>query len=273
MLAQDRLGIVIVNYRTPDLTIRCVQSILRNKLAKPSDIIVVENGSNDDSFSRINRNLPDIHIIESESNRGFGGGVNLGISNSQREFVLVANPDTYFSHEIMQAIYFLDNNTDVGVVGLDLVYPGNERQYSGRRFYTLLDIFLRRSPLGNKWPFRGRVEEHLMKEYWGSEEPFDAEWVMGAAFIVRRDVYTLIGGMDERYFLYLEDVDMCARVWRAGYRVVCIPGVTAVHDHQRTSASGVSSWAARRHLESLLLFRTKFRVPIVRRPGIAGLWR
>ncbi|MEO6145865.1 MAG: hypothetical protein ABIP04_02180, partial [Sulfuriferula sp.] len=66
---------------------------------------------------------------------------------------------------------------------------------------------------------------------------------------------------------------LCARVWQAGFRVVCVPGVQLVHDHQRTSAAGPLSWAGRLHLQSLMRFRRKFHVPLFRPPGISGLWR
>jgi N-acetylglucosaminyl-diphospho-decaprenol L-rhamnosyltransferase len=161
----------------------------------------------------------------------------------------------------------------VGLVGLDLVYPGGERQYSARRFYSLLDVLGRRLPLGRYWPVKARIDRHLMRTAWDSGAPFEAEWVMGTGFVVRRELFLKLHGMDEAYFLYMEDVDLCARVWQSGAKVICVPGARLVHDHQRSSAAGPLSWAGRLHLQSLLRFRQKFHVPLVRQPGVAGLWR
>ena len=266
---------VIVNYRTPDLTLKCVESIVRLGIAAPQDIVVVENASPDDSFERLSRELMEgVRLVHSTTNGGFGAGVNLGAAACDLEFILVLNPDTYFEDiSIQRVIALFDSEPDVGIVGLDLVYPDGARQFSARRFYSLLDVAGRRLPIGQHWPLKPRIDRHMMLSAWDADQPFDAEWVMGTGFIVRRALFNDIGGMDEAYFLYMEDVDLCARVWQAGFRVVCVPGVRLVHDHQRTSAAGPLSWAGRLHLQSLMRFRRKFHVPLFRPPGISGLWR
>jgi N-acetylglucosaminyl-diphospho-decaprenol L-rhamnosyltransferase len=96
---------------------------------------------------------------------------------------------------------------------------------------------------------------------------------MGTGFVVRRSIFEELSGMDEAYFLYMEDVDLCARVWHSGYRVVCVPGARLVHEHQRQSAGGLMNRASRYHLQSLLRFRNKFRVPLTFPPGINGIGR
>lgn len=271
---RGRLNAVIVNYRTPDLTLKCVASILAHGVAAPEDVVVVENASPDDSHARLAAELPGVRLIRAASNGGFGAGVNLGAAACEREFVLVLNPDTYFEDTSLDtALALLDRRPEVGLAGLDLVYPGGERQYSARRFYSLLDVLGRRLPLGRYWPVKGRIDRHMMRAAWADGAPFDAEWVMGTGFVVRRALFEALGGMDEAYFLYMEDVDLCARVWQAGARVVCVPGARLVHDHQRSSAAGPLSWAGRMHLKSLRRFMGKFRVPLVRQPGVEGLWR
>ncbi|WP_341677878.1 glycosyltransferase family 2 protein [Niveibacterium sp. SC-1] len=269
-----RVNAVIVNYRTPDLVFKCVASIEAQGIALGQDIIVVENASPDDSFARLEAGLSGQRLIKSEHNGGFGAGVNLGAAAADKEFLLVLNPDTYFeSDSVSDVVAMLDTDPGVGLVGLDLVYPTGERQYSARRFYSWADIVGRRTPLGRYWPLRGRIDRHLMTQAWMPGQPFDAEWVMGTGFIIRRDLYGYLGGMDEAYFLYMEDVDLCARVWQSGHRVVTVPGARLVHDHQRSSAAGPLSWAGRMHLRSLMRFRSKFRLPLLRQPGVSGLWR
>ncbi len=270
----ERINPLIVNYRTPDLTLKCVASIVSQQVATRANIVVVENASSDDSYSRLSQQLQGLRLIKAETNGGFGAGVNLGAAVCERDYILVLNPDTYFDDgSITKALAVLDDQLDVGLVGLDLVYPSGERQYSARRFYSLLDVIGRRLPIGRYWPVKSHIDRHMMLSAWDSGEPFDAEWVMGTGFLVRRELFARLGGMDEAYFLYMEDVDLCARIWQAGSRVVCVPQARLVHDHQRTSAAGPFSWAGRLHLQSLLRFRQKFRVPLFRQPGIAGLWR
>jgi N-acetylglucosaminyl-diphospho-decaprenol L-rhamnosyltransferase len=270
----SRLNAVIVNYRTPDLTLKCVASIVAHGVAAPADIVVVENASPDDSYARLSAELSGVRLLQAANNGGFGAGVNLGAALCEADYILVLNPDTYFEDDSLnKALAVLDSQPEVGLVGLDLVYPGGERQYSARRFYSLLDVLGRRLPLGRYWPVKARIDRHLMRTAWDSGAPFEAEWVMGTGFVVRRELFLKLHGMDEAYFLYMEDVDLCARVWQSGAKVICVPGARLVHDHQRSSAAGPLSWAGRLHLQSLLRFRQKFHVPLVRQPGVAGLWR
>ena len=270
----SRLNAVIVNYRTPDLTLKCVASIVAHGVAAPADIVVVENASPDDSYARLSAELSGVRLLQAANNGGFGAGVNLGAALCEADYILVLNPDTYFEDDSLnKALAVLDSQPEVGLVGLDLVYPGGERQYSARRFYSLLDVLGRRLPLGRYWPVKARIDRHLMRTAWDSGAPFEAEWVMGTGFVVRRELFLKLQGMDEAYFLYMEDVDLCARVWQSGAKVICVPGARLVHDHQRSSAAGPLSWAGRLHLQSLLRFRQKFHVPLVRQPGVAGLWR
>jgi hypothetical protein len=270
----SRVNAVIVNYRTPDLTLKCVASIVAHAVAAPEDIVVVENASPDDSFLRLSEQLSGVRLIQATSNRGYGSGVNIGAAVCTLDYILVLNPDTYFEDgSLDKALAVLDNQPDVGLVGLDLVYPDGERQYSARRFYSLLDVLGRRLPLGRYWPIKARIERHMMRSAWSGGVPFDAEWVMGTGFLIRRELFLQLQGMDEAYFLYMEDVDLCARVWQSGSRVMCVPGARLVHDHQRSSAAGPLSWAGRLHMLSLLRFWKKFRVPLVRQPGVEGLWR
>lgn len=274
MRYQKNINPIIVNYKTPGLVLTCVRSILDQGIATPENIIVVDNASPDDSLPRLRRELPGINIIDSGRNGGFSAGVNVGAAAAQQEYLLILNPDTYFTDASLQkAIDLMEANADIGIAGLELTYPSGERQYSARRFYSFVDILARRLPLSGHWPLKGRVAKHLMKPEWERAQPFDAQWVMGTGFIIRRTLFEQLGRMDESYFLYMEDVDMCVRVWLAGYRVVCVPGARLVHDHQRSSKSGPFSWAGRVHLKSLGIFARRYRVPLFCPPDVSNIKR
>ncbi|MFM0609628.1 glycosyltransferase family 2 protein [Paraburkholderia sediminicola] len=270
---RNALNVVIVNFRTPDLTINCVNSVLALKVALPEDVVVVDNASPDNSYQRLRSELPSgVRLIRASMNRGFGAGVNLGMVAGTRENVLVLNPDTYFiDGSLEKALETLKTDPEIGLVGLDLTNPDGSRQYSARRFYSLLDILGRRTSLGRSNLLRKRLTQHLMMDAWTPGLPFDAEWVMGTGFVVRRYIFEELSGMDEAYFLYMEDVDLCARIWHAGYRVVCVPGARLVHEHQRKSSGNLINSASRYHIKSLLRFRNKFRVPLTLPPGVSGI--
>ena len=258
------LSVVIVNYRTPDLTINCVRSLLKYGIAAPDDIVVVENGSGDTSADIIEAAVQ-CNLVRSMDNRGYGAGLNIGVQQTRHDLVLCLNPDTYFvDSDVLGVWHLFERQRSLGLAGLDLRYPSGERQFSARREYSLLDILLRRTPLG-RWPIgRSITDRHLMKNAWDGGI-FDADWVMGTGFIVRREAFDAVGGMDTDFFLYMEDVDICLRLRAAGWQVAAVPGVYLVHDHQRASGRKLMSWAARRHLDALRVFMRKHDVPVLPR--------
>jgi GT2 family glycosyltransferase len=258
------LSVVIVNYRTPDLTIKCVGSLLRHGIAEPRDIIVVENASGDDSMDILRAAL-NCTLVQATENGGYGAGVNLGMQHARHDLVLCLNPDTYFTDsDVLNVGRIFDAEPSLGLLGLDLRYPGGERQFPARRDYSLLDVLLRRTKLGQFGPGRRVVDRHLMKDAWDGGI-FSADWVMGTGFIVRRAAFEAVGGMDTDYFLYMEDVDLCLRLRKAGWRVAAVPGIQLVHDHQRASGQKLLSRAARLHLQALGVFMRKHHVPILPR--------
>lgn len=261
------LGVVIVNYRTYDLTMQCVASLLTHGIAAASDIVVVDNDSPDGSGERLRRDLPEgVVAVLSRRNGGFGAGVNIGVAALHTDLVLVLNPDTYFRRNqvpVVQALFA--RHERLGVVGLKLINPDGSLQYSARRFYSLPDILARRTALGRMTPLRRLVNSHLLKPNW-CEGPFEADWVMGTGFIVRRTAFEDVGRMDEGYFLYFEEVDLCARMWVKGWSVMALPEVELVHEHQRHSAAGIWSSSGQTHLRSMVRFFTKFGVPWLWRP-------
>jgi len=270
------LGVVIVNYRTYDLTMRCVASLLAQGIAQPKDIVVVDNDSPDGSGLRLQSDLPaGVVTLLSGRNGGFGAGVNLGVAALSTDLVLILNPDTYFESNRMDVIRRMFNDSPkMGVAGLKLVNPDGSLQYSARRFYSLPDILARRTMLGKFGPLRRLERSHLLTGKWrqSAQKPFfEADWVMGTGFVVRRSAFEQVGCMDEGYFLYFEEVDLCARMWIEGWQVVAVPQVALVHDHQRSSAAGITSAAGKIHLRSMARFFAKFGVPWWSRPSRARM--
>jgi N-acetylglucosaminyl-diphospho-decaprenol L-rhamnosyltransferase len=261
------LGVVIVNYCSQDLTERCVQSLLAQGIAAAHRIVVVDNLSPDGSGQRLQSALPaGVQVLLSPSNGGYGAGVNFGVAALDTELVLALNPDTYFLRNDMDTVRaWFASRPRVGVVGLKLINPDGSLQYSARRFYSLADILARRTPLGRWRPLRRLERSHLLQRKWRGG-PFEADWVMGTGFVVRRSAFDQVGRMDEGYFLYFEEVDLCARMWVNGWKVFALPDVELVHDHQRASTAGVLSFSGKTHLRSMVRFFSKFGVPWWGRP-------
>lgn len=262
------LGVVIVNYNTYDLTRQCVASLLEHGIAPAGQIVVVDNLSPDGSGPRLRADLEPVRVILSARNGGFGAGINLGMAALSTDLVLVLNPDTRFRRNQVPVIQELfARKPRLGIAGLKLINPDGSLQYSARRFYSLVDIVARRTPLGGLPGVRRRlVDSHLLLGKW-SGGPFEADWVMGTGFVVRRLAFDEVGRMDEDYFLYFEEVDLCARMWVNGWTVMALPEVELIHDHQRHSKAGIWSSSGQTHLASMKRFFIKFGVPWLRRPS------
>ena len=245
------LSVVIVSYRTPELLRRCLETLSRDASKRSREIIVVDNDSGDES-PRVARSFPGVRVIETGRNLGFAGGVNRGLAEATGRFLAVLNPDIEVRSGALDTLAdFLEAHPETGIAAPKLLNPDGSVQYSCRRAYTLTTLLFRRTFLGRLFPNAAPLRRHLMLDY-DHASPRAVDWVAGAALMVRREALLDVGPMDERYFLYFEDVDWCTRMQARGWLVHYVPDSVMVHHWQRASR-GMGA-AARRHLGSGLKF-------------------
>ncbi|MDA1169100.1 MAG: glycosyltransferase family 2 protein [bacterium] len=259
-----KLSIVIVNYRMWQLTRALVESLLKDTLPRGTEIIVVDNNSGDDSVYLLRSDFPEITVIENKTNLGLAAGVNTALKVAKGTYYLVLNPDMIqLPGATQKLVDFMDKNTNVGTAGGKLISPNGKLQYSCYRFYTTMTIMYRRTFLGKTKRGKAEIKSFLMKDFDHVSEK-DVDWLMGACLIVRKKAYEEVGGMDERFFLYFEDVDWCRRFWEHGWRVAYVPQAVFSHFHQRSSEGGVL-WGimfnrpTREHIKSAIKYFWKFR--------------
>ncbi len=259
------LSIIILNYKTRGLLKQCLRGLLANPVPLTTEVIVVDNHSNDGTGEMMRQEFPQSTFIQSPVNGGFAAGMNLGIQRASGRYLLLLNPDiAVLGNPIGRMFRYLEEHLNVGMCGPKLLNPDGTVQTSCRAFPTPATILYRRSPLG-KLPFaRAKLRAFLMLD-WDHASNRPVDWLLGACMMVRREAVQRVGLLDERYFLYFEDVDWCRRFWDAGYAVVYL-GATAeiVHYHRRLSAEspgirGILSYATRIHIASGLKYFLKFR--------------
>jgi hypothetical protein len=196
-----------------------------------ADTIFVDNASTDGTCELIARRLPGATIVANTENRGFAAAVNQGVDRATTERVLLANPDTAWTVEDLRALSaFLDTRPRAAAVCPRLVFPDDAPQASVRRFPTHANIwFSRHSPLRGVRLGAGSRAAYTLDD---PAEPQIVEAVAATFMLLRRDAYRAVGGMDEGYFLYVEDTDLCKR-WRdAGSEVWIDPRVAVRHHWQ-----------------------------------------
>jgi len=259
-----KLSVIIVNYNSGQITRACVESILKQDLPYAYEIIVVDNASTDESVSLLRSDFPEIEVIDNQDNLGLAAGVNIGIKQAGGQYILILNPDiVVLSGAINEMVEFMEENKKVGISGGKLLSPNGKLQYSCYRFYEVLTIIYRRTYLGKTKKGRKAVSKFLMKDY-NHEQVRDVDWLMGACLMIRRGALHEVGGMDERFFLYFEDVDWCRRFWEANWRVTYLPTAKFSHYHQRSSERGglwglFTNRIAREHVWSAIKYFWKYR--------------
>ena len=253
----SQVSVVVVNFMTEELLRPCLES-LRGSTSLDLDVIVVDNSRGGGAGEILAACFPGGKLIENARNVGYARAVNQGLAASDSEFVFVVNPDTVADPGALDRLVELARSLpEAGIVAPKLLNPDGTVQMSCRRFYTLKTIALRRTFLGKIFKDSPSVRRHLMLD-WDHSSTAEVDWVIGAAMLVRRAAVAEVGPMDERFFLYFEDVDWCYRMKAAGWKVYYCPAAKIVHHYRRQSAQARFGKAKRAHLESWLRFSEKW---------------
>jgi GT2 family glycosyltransferase len=226
------VSVVVVTHQSAADIEPCLSSVREHPPTVGHEVIVVDNASTDGTVELVEEKFPEVTLVRGARRRGFATNCNNGVRLARGRVLVLLNPDTrVMPGAIDGLVAFLDAHPAVAVVGPRLVYPDGSPQPSARRFPTARATVIRRSPLRWALPDTETERHHLMldeAESMDCARPVD--WVLGAAMATRRELYRSLGGMDEGYRLYCEDIDLCWRTWQAGFGVAYLP--IAVVEHQ-----------------------------------------
>jgi N-acetylglucosaminyl-diphospho-decaprenol L-rhamnosyltransferase len=220
------LSVVIVNWNTRGLLSDCLQSVQATAGDIVSEVIVVDNGSSDGSQAMLAERFPDVRLLQNAENVGFARACNQGVNASSGQYALLLNSDAVLTDTAAQSMVALANQQlHAGVVGAQLRNPDGTFQASYTPFPTLLQELLILSGIGRivygRWyPSRGPEED---------SGPQRVDYVEGACLLVRREAFEGVGGLDEQYFMYAEEVDLCYEMNRHGWEVWYHPDAKVIH--------------------------------------------
>ncbi len=233
-----KLSIIIVHYKKPPILRLCLKSIKNSIKDLDYEVIVVDSSTSEVSQDLILEEFPNVKLIPFKENTGYSKGVNAGIAEAGGEYVLVLNPDAVVADDsVNKMINLLEDNPDIGLVGPTLLNFNSKTQQSCFRFYTPLTVVCRRTFLGKFPYFKSLLNKFLLKDK-DLTKLQDVDWVMGSAMLIRRADLEKVGLMDERFYMYFEDVDWCRRFWENRLRVVYYPEARMYHYLQRGSNRG-----------------------------------
>lgn len=260
------VSIAIVSYNTCDLLRRCLETVAESGTQRPCEIIVVDNASADGSPRMVAEEFPQVRLVANSENLGYSRAVNEAIRGASGRYVLILNPDIEVIPGSIDALaQHMDENPGTGIAGGKLLNPDGTLQYSCRTFYTLSTLLHRRTVLGKLFPNSRVVRDHLMLD-WDHESEREVDWMLGACLMVRKEAITDVGLMDERFFMYFEDVDWCYRMKQHGWRVIYVADAPMRHVHRRESAQGGGLFNRRilAHLSSMFRFFDKWNTLLYR---------
>jgi GT2 family glycosyltransferase len=273
------LSIIIVSWNVRELLRRCLQSVAgQQSIAKhpvgtvnsckprlvagdwrlTTEVIVIDNASSDGTVEMLRAEFPDVHVIANPENIGFTRANNQALAIAQGRYLFLLNPDTEFRPGALQMLMdYMDTHPRVGIVGPQLSYGDGTLQSSRRRFPTLTTAFLESTKL-QQWFPRNRVLTRYYMLDTSDDLTQEVDWVNGSAMFVRREVYDQIGGFDEAFFMYSEELDWCYRAKQAGWQIVYLPTAQVIHYEGKSSEQVVAARDIYFHSSKIRFFR-KYR--------------
>jgi GT2 family glycosyltransferase len=224
------VSIIIVNYNTKDLILQCLQSIFENTVDISFEVIVVDNASDDGSCASINEKFPQVNLVSSEKNLGFGRANNLGARLASGTFLFLLNSDTLLIENSIKFLkIFFENSNDptIAVVGVKILDKNKKPHISYGNFpsiyqeifeYGLLKIF--------KKYYAEKLSPSIIDK---STEIKNVDYIIGADMFFKKSVFDSISGFDEDFFLYYEETEICFRLKKLGYKIVWNPNTSIIH--------------------------------------------
>ena len=268
------LSILIVTYNSAKLIGRLLDHLAREIEGLSAEVIVLDNASRDGTAELVSADHPWVKLIASKDNLGFAAGNNLAARHASGRYLLLLNPDAFpDANSLKQGLEMLSQHSDVGLAGGELVGVDGSRQPSARMFPTLRDEFFTLSGLAWRFP-KSPFFARLDRRWADPDQDAVVDWIPGAFVFIPADVFARLGGFDERFFMYYEEVDLCRRMQQTGLKIYYWPKLKAMHiggesaktvQSARVSKSGsqLESWRMR----SGLLYYRKHHGAL----GVAGL--
>jgi len=237
MTDQISLSIIVVSFNTKDVLRQCLAKVEKNSQGIEMEVFVVDNNSSDGSVEMISTEFPDYKLIANSENLGFAAGNNVALRLAKGRYVLLLNSDAYLlPYTLEKTLKYMEKNHKCGILGVKLISEDGSMQPSARKLPDPLSKFLVMSGLSDKYPgsrFFGSPDY----KWWNHKEVREVGWVPGAYFLIRKDLIDEIGLLDERYFMYFEEIDYCFNALRSGWKVVFYPDAEVIHLGGQSSAN------------------------------------
>lgn len=257
MLSRD-LSIVIITCNRRHMLQKCLDSVFDNIKRLSIEIVIVDNGSRDGTVAFARSAYPSVKIIENTKNLGVGPARNQGIALAKGRYILLFDDDAEVKGDALEKmVNYMDANPGIGICGGKLLSPNGELQYSCRGNPTPLTVLFRRTFLGKFYPGSKVLKSYLMLNY-DHNEPKEVVWMIGACLMMRREIIDTLGLL-KGYVYGPEDIEICLRAKKHGWKVAYFPYAEIIHHYARTSAKGINRYTLLQIREWAKFFLMRFR--------------
>ena len=258
---RPEISAIIVSWNAKHYLLDCLRSMKGRSAGKRIEIIVVDNASTDGSPEAVEREFPGVKLIRNETNKGFAAANNIGIEQSTGKYICLINSDVWVLENCLERLGdYMDSHPSIGMLGPKILNPDRTLQVSCRRFPGLWNNFC---------PACGMSKVFGENRFFGGEHMFffkhnvvrRVHALVGCFLMVRRDALDDVGLLDERFFMYVEDIDWCRRFWAAGWEVVFFPNAQAIHHRGGSSANAPAKFAMEQEHAKLQYWRKYHGAP------------
>jgi len=256
--------IIILDYMKGAQVVENVKSINQQTTHFDFKIIVIDNSCNQENAKYLYKlsSVDNVSLVINTENLGYTKAHNSVNHMIEGDYILIVNPDIEWKdpEAIEKMIDYMDNNMDTGILGPKQVEADGKVAMSVRAFPRFYLQVARRTIL-RKLPFLKKRVSHDEMRHLDYEKIQEVDWLQSSCVVVRRDLWQSLGGLNEEYFLFMSDVELCFESWKKGYKVIYFPGAEVQADGKRVSAGGMKqffrSWVMRQHVKDSLKYRKK----------------
>jgi GT2 family glycosyltransferase/lipopolysaccharide/colanic/teichoic acid biosynthesis glycosyltransferase len=278
------ISVIIVNYNVRDFLKNALVSVFKALADLEGEVFVVDNASDDGSCDMVRQSFPQVHLISNSLNVGFAKANNQALVRAGGKYLMLLNPDTIVQEDTFQTlIKFFKENSDVGMAGCKILNPDGSFQLACRRsFPTPWVAFTKVSGLSSVFGSTKLFGKYNLT-YLNPDESYEVDAVSGSCMMMRREVYQSIGGLDEDFFMYGEDLDWCYRVQKSGWKVFYVADTKIIHyKGESTRRSDIDELKifykamrlfVRKHHQGSLIFESIIEFAIDARRLIAAMAR
>ena len=259
IMSKVDLSIIIVSHNHSKYLSKNIKSIIRNTVNINYEIVLVNNLKKDEGILNIVEKYPQIKYVENQFVKGFSANNNMGIKKSSGEYIAILNPDTYLLNNAFEIILgYMKKNKRIGVCGPKILNPDGSLQYSCRKFPSFKSFLYRRTPLRIFFNQNEINKDHLMINF-DRVKPSKVDWMLGACLIIKRKQLEKIGMLDENFFMYCEDIDICYTMKNKSLDRVYVPEAEICHFHQAQTDKKFFSKLTLYHFKSMAYFIIKHK--------------